>query len=277
MEVMSMDFVHPTEELLEEYCFRRVQEPTLSVLEEHLLVCEVCRAEVEGLDLYIGRLKSALRPASSTPVCPVVSGKTQRWLEPKPRLILPRLVGVAFVGVVLLAAGAWVWQKLPTRPGSTQMASLHTSVVDLKALRGGLDFAPIIGKQSTFANEGPKDGARPKAAETPDGVFNRARAGEPLELRVEQATLSNLAISNPSTSSPSTSKLANPNLADENRAGPRLQVVDTLGHDVWSGEARVGNGYWSARIPQPLRAGRYWVRLYSASNELVREFALRLD
>jgi hypothetical protein len=44
---------HASEELLEDYCFRRISEPLLSMLEEHLLICGPCRAEMEDQRVHI--------------------------------------------------------------------------------------------------------------------------------------------------------------------------------------------------------------------------------
>ena len=47
----------------------------------------------------------------------------------------------------------------------------------------------------------------------------------------------------------------------------RIEVVDASGASVWSGHA-------PARIEKGLHAGTYWVRLYTASGDLVREFGI---
>jgi hypothetical protein len=56
-------------------------------------------------------------------------------------------------------------------------------------------------------------------------------------------------------------------------------VVDAVGTPVWSGDATeppAGNVI-SARIDTRLPAGVYWIHLYSASGELLREFGLRAE
>jgi Putative zinc-finger len=59
---------HPSEELLEEYFFHRLGEARLAEVEEHLLICEVCRNAVQELDLFIPSMKAeAARPARSQP------------------------------------------------------------------------------------------------------------------------------------------------------------------------------------------------------------------
>jgi hypothetical protein len=59
----------------------------------------------------------------------------------------------------------------------------------------------------------------------------------------------------------------------------RIQVVDALGKPMWSGDATepAAGSMISARIDARLPAGVYWIRLYSASGELLREFGLRAE
>jgi len=55
----------------------------------------------------------------------------------------------------------------------------------------------------------------------------------------------------------------------------RIEIVDAIGREVWTGTpARFEPNRLAARIPQPFRAGVYYVRLYSRTGELLREFAL---
>ena len=61
--------------------------------------------------------------------------------------------------------------------------------------------------------------------------------------------------------------------------GLHIQVVDADGKPVWSGEApepAAGNRIL-VRINTRLRAGVYWIRLYSPAGELLREFGLRAE
>jgi len=43
---------------------------------------------------------------------------------------------------------------------------------------------------------------------------------------------------------------------------------------MWSGNVRMADQNLSIRVNAPLRAGAYWVRLYSSAGELLREFGL---
>ena len=56
----------------------------------------------------------------------------------------------------------------------------------------------------------------------------------------------------------------------------RLEVVSAQGQRVWEAHEPASNDKLSARLPKGLNPGVYWVRLYSAQDELLREFGLRL-
>ena len=47
-----MEF-HPDEETLEQYVLGRLSGGELTVLEEHLLICDTCRASLEQLGSYV--------------------------------------------------------------------------------------------------------------------------------------------------------------------------------------------------------------------------------
>lgn len=85
-------------------------------------------------------------------------------------------------------------------------------------------------------------------------VMARARAGAPIGIAIDTTDL-------------------------DHRRHLRIQVVDALGKPLWSGDATepAAGNVISARIDARLMAGVYWVRLYSASGELLREFGLRAE
>jgi hypothetical protein len=56
----------------------------------------------------------------------------------------------------------------------------------------------------------------------------------------------------------------------------RSEVVDSSGRQMWSGNVRIADESLSIRVDGPLRAGAYWVRLYSSAGQLLREFGLRV-
>ena len=57
----------------------------------------------------------------------------------------------------------------------------------------------------------------------------------------------------------------------------RAEVVNSSGRRVWSGSVRIADQDLSIRLNQPLRAGAYWVRLYSSAGQLLREFGLNVE
>lgn len=62
----------------------------------------------------------------------------------------------------------------------------------------------------------------------------------------------------------------------DSREGLRLEIVDSAGRRVWSGAGVAAEpNLIRAQVTEKLKAGVYWVRLYSASGELLREFGLR--
>lgn len=56
--------------------------------------------------------------------------------------------------------------------------------------------------------------------------------------------------------------------------GYRIEVVDEQGRRMWEGTASAAGGRLAASIPARLSPGRYYVRLYSPSSELLREYGL---
>jgi hypothetical protein len=59
----------------------------------------------------------------------------------------------------------------------------------------------------------------------------------------------------------------------------RIQVVDANGKQIWTGAAAepVTGTRISARIDTRLRAGIYWIRLYSPAGGVLREFGLHAE
>ena len=54
----------------------------------------------------------------------------------------------------------------------------------------------------------------------------------------------------------------------------RAEVVDASGRQMWNGNVRIADRSLSIRVDRPLRAGAYWVRLYTSTGQLLREFGL---
>jgi hypothetical protein len=54
----------------------------------------------------------------------------------------------------------------------------------------------------------------------------------------------------------------------------RVDVVDWVGRVMWTGPAQSAGERMLVAEPKALRAGLYWVRLYSVQGELLREFGI---
>jgi hypothetical protein len=88
------DMRHLEEDLIERYSMGRVEEPELSALEEHLLICSRCQDQVEAEDRFARAARAALsRPESA------VREFRSRW-----SFLTGRWAGLAYAGAVLLAA-----------------------------------------------------------------------------------------------------------------------------------------------------------------------------
>jgi len=120
--VLSTFHVHPTEDLLDEYVFGRLQGPALSTLEDHLLTCSSCQSALADLEDYIRAMKVALAELQHARLAPAI------W--PPAWARLPR--GTATIWAValmlVLVGGAMIsWRRQPA----------PTVAVTLAAFRGG--------------------------------------------------------------------------------------------------------------------------------------------
>jgi hypothetical protein len=187
---------HPSNELLEEYYFHRLGEARLAEVEEHLLLCEVCRNAVQELDVFIPSMKAAVTPP--TPV------SSQLWSLSKSR-------AGAWSAAALLVVGLAVFWTRPldkTAPAEVILSSIR-------------------------------------------GVESRseAPAGRALQLHIEA-----------------------PDLVSGQEY--RVTVVDASGGSVWTGTATDADGKILAQVPKRLMSGVYWVRLYDAKEQQLREFGM---
>jgi hypothetical protein len=117
--------VHPAEDLLEEYSFGRIREPGLTSLEEHLLICAQCQAQLLEIDEYRAVLKSGIAAFEQD---------RRSALAASPRFAFPQLPGrmLLAAAALLMFAGAIAWRLYgPARDVSEPMT------VRLIALRGG--------------------------------------------------------------------------------------------------------------------------------------------
>ena len=118
--VLSTSHVHPTEDLLDEYVFGRLQEPALSTLEDHLLICSSCQSALADLDDYNRAAKTALAelqqaspaPAAWPPAWARLGGTTTIWA----------------VGLMLVLAGSAMvsWRRHPApEPFAVMLAAFR--------------------------------------------------------------------------------------------------------------------------------------------------------
>jgi hypothetical protein len=195
---------HLDPDQLEAYVRNQVSGRELEVCEEHLLVCEECRAALEETAAYV----AAMRGAASK-----LKYKTER----QPRRLWswhPVPVWAAGAAMVLLLIPLGV--RLATRDGA---ASYQT--ITMRAVRG-----PTSESQ--------------------------AAAGKPLQLILDLSGL-------------------------PRAASYAVEMVDQNGDTVWR-KTITGGGAGSgirANAPAP-RAGEYFVRLYAAPDQLLRESALHV-
>jgi len=214
---------HATEELLEEYSFGRIREPQLGWLEEHLLMCPQCQAELDDIEEYKVFMKAGLAAFESErqAAAGAQNHPKLRWFSPRgalsfhlgwPRTPLARNLLAAAL-LLTLAGTAVAWRM------RSPVASAPFATIKLIALRGGEE-----------------DSARAPVGRPLELVFNRQDLATDISYRAE--------------------------------------VVDSSGRQIWSGRVHIVEETFSARVDRPLRAGTYWVRLYSSAGQLLREFGL---
>jgi hypothetical protein len=63
------NYTHPTEDEMELYAMHKAAEPVVENIEEHLLLCERCRSELDEVELKIRVLRIVLREAE--PSCAI--------------------------------------------------------------------------------------------------------------------------------------------------------------------------------------------------------------
>jgi anti-sigma factor RsiW len=121
--VLPTFHVHPTEDLLEEYVFGRLQEPALSTLEDHLLICSSCQSALAELEGYIRAAKSAL--AERQPAGPAPAASPPAWAR------LPDSTTTLWAVALMLALASGAMLSWRTQPAP------ETARVTLAAFRGG--------------------------------------------------------------------------------------------------------------------------------------------
>ena len=122
------------------------------------------------------------------------------------------------------------------------------------ALAVGLACAVVLGGR-TFSHHQPAAPSTVKLMAMRGGASDglaQAPAGRPLELTLDSNTLTP-------------------------QAGYRLEIVNQEGREIWSGVPVAAGATLSALITKSPRPGVYWIRLYSAGGELLREFGMRVE
>ena len=113
---------HPSEETLELYAMRRLEEAEEARLEEHLLLCEECRERLQAADDYVRAMRTALAELEEERNRQSEGGAAG-W---KPRVRLPKL---AWAGALAAAVAVTVLVRPPKgaepAPVEVQLAALR--------------------------------------------------------------------------------------------------------------------------------------------------------
>ena len=114
---------HPDESQLEAYSLRRISEPEVVSLEEHLLICEACRQRLSESEDYVRSMQRASARSRTEP-------QGIRWTSGAP-LLIPALAAA------LLVLGIGVAWRM------SQKTTLAPVAVTLEATRGGGQIAQV--------------------------------------------------------------------------------------------------------------------------------------
>lgn len=121
--VLPTFLVHPTEDLLEEYVFGRLQEPALSTLEDHVFICSSCQSTLAELEDYIRAAKTALAELQQASLAPAVAHPPWARLPGDETAIWALALTLAVAGGAIVS---WRMQPAP-----------ETAAATLAAFRGG--------------------------------------------------------------------------------------------------------------------------------------------
>jgi hypothetical protein len=226
--------VHATEELLEEYSFGRICEPQLGWLEEHLLICPQCQLELDDLEEYRTLMKAGLAA-----------------LERERQAAAAPLDSLARADRPTLPSPPVRSRSSPRKAFSLHLAFPGMLVTNLFAAAVLL----VLAGASVFWRMQPPVAMAPIATvklialRGGEGDVVRAPSGRPLELVFNRGDLAT-------------------------DISYRAEVVNSSGRQMWSGSVRIADQSLSIRVGDPLPSGAYWVRIYSSSEQLLREFGL---
>lgn len=188
---------HLEKDEIEAYSIGHIAETACARVEEHLLICELCRERVQSFDAYKSSMRMAARQVE------LDSGQRASWF--------PRLVR---------------WTPLPA---SLALAATASLIIYTRPPRVTVQEPEVIVSLATARG--------PLSAQAP--------AGQPLDLEMDRTGLPNL----PSY---------------------QVEIVNHTGTRVW----QVQNA--SAAHVRYLTSGTYFVRLYTPSGELLREYGLEV-
>jgi methionine-rich copper-binding protein CopC len=141
-------------------------------------------------------------------------------------------------------SGRWSSLRLPRMPATTNWVAaallfVVTGTTVAWRLESPASIAPVATVKLIALRGGDEDAARAPAGRPLELLFNRTDLAEDLSYRAE--------------------------------------VVDSSGHQMWTGNTRIADQSLSIQVNRPLRAGAYWVRLYTSAGQLLREFGLRVE
>lgn len=164
---MDLKF-HESDERLELYALNRLSNSDIISVEEHLLVCELCRGRVDETAVFAYSIREELKnnPAPVRQANGWLAWVTQGWASPMPRFALAGALALAAIAVVVLVRGSHA--PLPS------VASLQ-----LTAMRGAEVAAtlPALELDLTFGDAPP--GATALSAEVVDETGANVWRGAP--------------------------------------------------------------------------------------------------
>lgn len=134
---------HITEEQLEKYNLQQLAEPAAEVVEEHLLVCEHCRAQLAELELFTKTFR-AVAPVLAREDALAERGGLGEWFRRQFQNPLPALAFGALAAMALLV-GPMAWRE--------RSAQGPAAMVQLEAVRANAFPEAPAGRPLRFALE----------------------------------------------------------------------------------------------------------------------------
>jgi hypothetical protein len=199
---------HVSEESLESYALGSLSGPSVTGLEEHLLICSACQDKLREIDDYVNAMRGA-----ATRLDREDESRKTFWTRVSGALTVKRLTWALALTTLALAGLA---VRLSLRPAALSPP-----------------FALVL--------------------ETSRGAeLQHAPARRPLDLSLDITALP-----------------AFPTY--------QLETVNANGNIQALSSATASEGRVKASIAKGLRPGSYFIRLYSPSRELLREYGLQVD